>query len=68
MNESTILLIRHGFSLANNVGWNHQSGLEESLGMLSYDENVPLDDYGIAEAKETGIFLSKLLNGKRVLY
>ena len=68
MNGAKILLIRHGFSLANNVGWNLQRGLAKILGMLGWDEHVPLDDYGIAQAKETGVFLAKLLKGKRVLF
>jgi len=33
-----------------------------------YDENVPLDDFGVQQAKETGAFLSALLKGKRVLF
>lgn len=68
MEKSKILLIRHGFSLANNVSWNKQTGLEKKLGMLSYDENVPLADYGILQAKETGEFLSNLFLGKKILF
>ncbi|MEE3342566.1 MAG: histidine phosphatase family protein [Bacilli bacterium] len=66
--ESKIFLIRHGFCLANNVKWNNQIGLEEKIGELSYDENVPLDDYGIEQAKEVGNFLKKYLEGSKVLF
>lgn len=64
--EVEILLVRHGFTPANNAGWNHQDGIRE---IFRYDETCPLDDeYGIKQAKELGEFLKDYISGKKVLF
>jgi len=66
MNKTPIYLVRHGFTPANNAGWNKQ---EEIRDFFYKDELVPLDKvYGVQQAKELGIFLKKFLAGKKVLF
>ena len=54
MNKTPIYLVRHGFTPANNAGWNKQEGIRD---FFYKDELVPLDKvYGVQQAKELGIF------------
>lgn len=55
MPETKLFIVRHGFNPANNVGYNNQEGIRENL--CKYDEWMPLDKYGIAQAREVGDFL-----------
>ncbi|MBQ2873379.1 MAG: histidine phosphatase family protein [Bacilli bacterium] len=66
MNKTKVYLVRHGFTPANNAGWNKQFGIRE---YFYRDEFVPLDKtYGVQQAKELGLFLKKFLEGKKVLF
>ncbi len=65
MKKTQLLLIRHGFTPANNAGWNKQEGIRE---YFRRDELCPLDKvYGIKQAKELGEYLTKYLKGQKVL-
>lgn len=60
-----IILCRHGFTPANNVGWNKQKGIDETF---YYDEFCPLDEtYGVKQVDELGEFLAGELQGKKVM-
>lgn len=60
-----IILCRHGFTPANNAGWNKQKGIDEDF---YYDEYCPLDEkYGVKQVDELGTFLAERLQGKKVL-
>jgi len=63
---SDIYFIRHGFTPANNVGYNKQEGVRN---VIIDDDKCPLDkEYGIKQVAETGEFLSEELKGKKILF
>lgn len=60
-----VILCRHGFTPANNAGWNKQKGIDETI---YYDELCPLDEkYGKTQTDELGEFLSEKYKGKKLL-
>ena len=65
-NKAKVYLVRHGFTPANNAGWNKQENVRD---YFYYDELVPLDKtYGVQQARELGIFLAEFLKNKKVLF
>ena len=60
---SDIYLIRHGFTPANNVNYNHQTNMWK----IAKDEDMPLEiKYGREQAKEVGRFLNNI-EGKSLI-
>ena len=62
-----VFLCRHGFTPANNAGYNDQKNIREDI--CGYDEYMPLEtQFGTLQAKELGNFLKQSLgNSKKVL-
>lgn len=66
MAKTKITFVRHGFTPANNAGWNNQEGIRD---VFYRDELCPLDkEYGVKQAEELGVFLGEYLKGKKVLF
>lgn len=60
-----IYFVRHGFSPANNAGYNQQKNIRE---LCAYDEFMPLDEYGVRQAEEVGRYLAGEIGGEKVLF